>query len=53
VFSYFIWRACCLHEWLCGTCAIGVMPGCILCSDVYSVAVCWRGVVLCVLMFLY
>jgi hypothetical protein len=36
---------------LCGTDAISVMPGCILCRDVYSAAVCWRGVELCVLIF--
>jgi hypothetical protein len=27
------------------------MPACILYGDVYSAAVCWRGVELCVLMF--
>jgi hypothetical protein len=47
VFSYLVWRARCLHEWLCGTGAIGVYA----CSDVYSAAVCWRDVELCVLMF--
>jgi transposase len=42
-----MWKVC-LHEWLCGTGTIGVMPAGILCSDVYSAAVCWHGVELCV-----
>jgi hypothetical protein len=51
VFSCLVGRVCCLHKWLCGTGAIGVMSACTLCVDVYSAAVCWRGVELCVLMF--
>jgi hypothetical protein len=46
-----MWRVFCLHERLCGTGAIGVMSTCILCGDVYSAAVCWRGMELCVLIF--
>jgi hypothetical protein len=55
----------CIHSFihtLCGECVfcmngyVGLMVlvymcACILCSDVYSTAVCWRGAVLCVLMF--
>jgi hypothetical protein len=53
VFSCLTWRVCYLHEWVCVTAAIGVMPACTLCGDVYtySAAICWRGVELCVLMF--
>jgi hypothetical protein len=51
VFPYLVWRVCCLHEWLCGTGDIGVLPACTLCCDVYSSAVCWPGVELCVLIF--
>jgi hypothetical protein len=47
VFSYLIWRVCCLHEWLCGTDTTGVLPIYILWDDVYGAAVCWRGVELC------
>jgi hypothetical protein len=46
VFSCRMWRVCCLHKWLCGTGA-----ACILCGDIHSAAVCWRGMELCVLMF--
>jgi hypothetical protein len=35
---------CCLHEWLCGTGVIGVVSASFLRGDVYSAAVCWRGV---------
>jgi hypothetical protein len=51
-FSVFLpYVECCLPECLCGTGAVGVMLACILCGDVYSAAVCWSGVELCVLMF--
>jgi hypothetical protein len=32
-------------------CSIGVMSASILCGDVYSAVVCWRGIELCVLVF--
>jgi hypothetical protein len=38
----------CMNGWLCGTGAIGVTPACILYGNVYSAAVCWHGVELCV-----
>jgi hypothetical protein len=51
VCPYLMYTLCCRHEWLCGTGATGVLPLCILCGDVYSAAVCWRGVQLCMLLF--
>jgi hypothetical protein len=50
VLSFLMWTVCYLHQWLCGTGAIGVILACksILCGNVYSATVCWRGVELCV-----
>jgi hypothetical protein len=47
VFSYLMWMVCMNGCW---ADAFGLMPACILCDDVYSAAVCWRRVDLCVLM---
>jgi hypothetical protein len=47
VCSYLMSRVCSMHEWLHWTGANGVMPTRVLCNDVYSAAICRRGVELC------
>jgi hypothetical protein len=44
VFSYRMWTVCCLHEWLCGTDAIGVLPAWffyVMCQVLLSAGVVW------------
>jgi hypothetical protein len=47
VFSYFMWRVCCLHDWLCETDATGVslhVFHVVMCIVLLSAGVMWNCV---------